>query len=175
MDRSGYGWGSGSSSTSGSSSRKGKKDKHRQPQRGLGVAQLEKIRIQSEMAEYQLPSIQSPFSNLNMSDARVSVPVSLSPSQAYTARTTVPMPFGGATGGAFCSEAQSTSPVVRPLLRAPCNIYPTNVSGNSTVTLPLFEGDREDYMQQYNRRWSTDSRENSDSSETQDVDLELKL
>ncbi|KAJ3704419.1 hypothetical protein LUZ61_008124 [Rhynchospora tenuis] len=175
MDRSGYGWGSGSSSSSGSSSRKGKKDKQRQPQRGLGVAQLEKIRIQSEMAEYQLPSIQSPFSNLNMSDGRVSVPVSLSPSQTYTARTTVPMPFGGATGGAFYSEAQSTSPVVRPLLRAPCNINPTNVPGNSTVTLPLFEGDREDYMQHYNRRWSTDSRENSDSSDTQDVDLELKL
>jgi hypothetical protein len=43
-------------------SRKGKRgggggsgsDKPRQPQRGLGVAQLEKIRIQSEMAEYSL-------------------------------------------------------------------------------------------------------------------------
>jgi len=41
-------------------SRKGKRgggggsgsDKPRQPQRGLGVAQLEKIRMQSEMAEY---------------------------------------------------------------------------------------------------------------------------
>nr|QBL95696.1 SPOROCYTELESS-like EAR-containing protein 3 [Brachypodium distachyon] len=39
-------------------SRRGKKatgaaaDKPRQPQRGLGVAQLEKIRLQSEMAEY---------------------------------------------------------------------------------------------------------------------------
>jgi hypothetical protein len=64
MDRSNYGW--RGSSSSGSSSRKGKKDKQRQPQRGLGVAELEKIRLQSEMAEYQLPSIQSPFSNLNM-------------------------------------------------------------------------------------------------------------
>lgn len=48
-------WGRGRSS---SGSRKGKRgggggsDKPRQPQRGLGVAQLEKIRIQSEMAEY---------------------------------------------------------------------------------------------------------------------------
>jgi len=47
-------WGRGRSS----GSRKGKRggnsssDKPRQPQRGLGVAQLEKIRIQSEMAEY---------------------------------------------------------------------------------------------------------------------------
>ena len=45
--------GNGSSSSSSSSSRKGKKsnsDKPRQPQRGLGVAQLEKIRLHSQMA-----------------------------------------------------------------------------------------------------------------------------
>ncbi|KAF3334761.1 hypothetical protein FCM35_KLT21365 [Carex littledalei] len=175
MDRSNYGWGS-SSSSGGSSSRKGKKDKQRQPQRGLGVAQLEKIRLQSEMAEYQPPSIQSPFSNLNMSDARVPVPVSLPPSQTYTARTTVPMSLGGATRGAFYSEAQSTSLTVRPLLSAPCNTYQTNVHGHPAVTLPLFEGDREDFVQDYDRRWSIESRSlNSDSSDTQDLDLELKL
>lgn len=41
-----------SSSSGGSSSRKGKKsgsDKPKQPQRGLGVAQLEKIRLHSQM------------------------------------------------------------------------------------------------------------------------------
>ncbi|XP_078168984.1 uncharacterized protein LOC144563390 isoform X1 [Carex rostrata] len=177
MDRRNYGWGS-SSSSGGSSSRKGKKDKQRQPQRGLGVAQLEKIRLQSEMAEYQLPSIQSPFSNLNMSDARVPVPVSLPPSQTYsTARTTVPMSFGGATRGAFYNEAQATSPTVRPLLSAPCNTYQATVHGQPAVTLPLFEGDREDFVQaDYDRRWSVESRSlNSDSSDTQDLDLELKL
>jgi hypothetical protein len=48
-------WGRGRSS----GSRKGKRtgsssssDKPRQPQRGLGVAQLEKIRIENEMAQY---------------------------------------------------------------------------------------------------------------------------
>ncbi|XP_078168985.1 uncharacterized protein LOC144563390 isoform X2 [Carex rostrata] len=152
MDRRNYGWGS-SSSSGGSSSRKGKKDKQRQPQRGLGVAQLEKIRLQSEMAEYQLPSIQSPFSNLNM------------------------MSFGGATRGAFYNEAQATSPTVRPLLSAPCNTYQATVHGQPAVTLPLFEGDREDFVQaDYDRRWSVESRSlNSDSSDTQDLDLELKL
>lgn len=45
----------GGSSSSSSSSRKGKKsgnnsDKPKQPQRGLGVAQLEKIRLHSQMA-----------------------------------------------------------------------------------------------------------------------------
>jgi hypothetical protein len=53
-------WGRGRSTPSSSGSRRGKRgtsggssvDKPRQPQRGLGVAQLEKIRLQSEMAEY---------------------------------------------------------------------------------------------------------------------------
>ncbi|KAM0865494.1 hypothetical protein ACQ4PT_043202 [Festuca glaucescens] len=53
-------WGRGRSSPSSSGSRRGKRgtsgsssvDKPRQPQRGLGVAQLERIRLQSEMAEY---------------------------------------------------------------------------------------------------------------------------
>lgn len=54
--------GSGGSSSS-SSSRKGKKsnsDKPKQPQRGLGVAQLEKIRLTSQMCH---PSLQTPYSS----------------------------------------------------------------------------------------------------------------
>jgi len=58
------GWSSGRSS----GSRRGKRggsggggtDKPKQPQRGLGVAQLEKIRLQSEMAEYFHPLGQPP-------------------------------------------------------------------------------------------------------------------
>ncbi|KAL5221698.1 hypothetical protein ABZP36_026411 [Zizania latifolia] len=58
------GWGNSGRSSSSSSSRKGRRgggggaaaaDKPKQPQRGLGVAQLEKIRLQSEMAEYFNP------------------------------------------------------------------------------------------------------------------------
>ena len=63
--------GSGSSS---SSSRKGKKsnsDKPRQPQRGLGVAQLEKIRLHGQMGCAYHPSLQTPpyptnFNNVNL-------------------------------------------------------------------------------------------------------------
>lgn len=48
------------------SSRKGKKEKSKQPQRGLGVAQLEQMRLQSQMEEY-VSSLNSPFcSELNM-------------------------------------------------------------------------------------------------------------
>ncbi|MED6225006.1 hypothetical protein PIB30_089555 [Stylosanthes scabra] len=71
--------GSGGSSSSSSSSRKGKKKSNsekqpRQPQRGLGVAQLEKIRLHTQMPSYayhhhhssSFPS--STFNNLNMQD-----------------------------------------------------------------------------------------------------------
>jgi hypothetical protein len=59
------GW---SNSGRSSGSKKGKRgggsgsgaDKPKQPQRGLGVAQLEKIRLQSEMAEYFHPLGQAP-------------------------------------------------------------------------------------------------------------------
>lgn len=54
-------------SAGGSSSRKGKKsgsDKPKQPQRGLGVAQLEKIRIHSQMGFLpQVININSSFIN----------------------------------------------------------------------------------------------------------------
>ncbi|KAF0925989.1 hypothetical protein E2562_019932 [Oryza meyeriana var. granulata] len=78
-------------------SRKGKRsagnsgsDKPKQPQRGLGVAQLEKIRIQSEMAAgylqnpclgQQPPPIHG-FGSLKLEDARSSNSLSSSPSSS---------------------------------------------------------------------------------------------
>lgn len=51
------------------SSRKGKKsnsEKPKQPQRGLGVAQLEQIRLRNQMGSCYLPSLHSsPYTNLN--------------------------------------------------------------------------------------------------------------
>lgn len=59
------------SSSSGSSrkgSKKGNSDKPKQPQRGLGVAQLEKIRLHSQMGcTSYLPSVQNPYANHNLS------------------------------------------------------------------------------------------------------------
>ena len=73
------GWSSSGRSSSGS--RRGKRgggsgggaDKPKQPQRGLGVAQLEKIRLQSEMAEYFHPLGQPPSrtGSLNLVSDRV--------------------------------------------------------------------------------------------------------
>lgn len=53
----------GNERVSGSSSRKGKKnnqDKPKQPQRGLGVAQLEKIRLHGEMGYGFHPPLHNP-------------------------------------------------------------------------------------------------------------------
>ncbi|KAL8489782.1 hypothetical protein ACS0TY_025602 [Phlomoides rotata] len=56
-----------SSSSSSSSSRKGKKnnsDKPKQPQRGLGVAQLEKIRIHSQLGpNFHPSSVHNPYAS----------------------------------------------------------------------------------------------------------------
>nr|TKW25928.1 hypothetical protein SEVIR_3G152300v2 [Setaria viridis] len=85
-------WGRGRSS----GSRKGKRggnsssDKPRQPQRGLGVAQLEKIRIESEMAEYlhhplgQQPPIHRTGS-FNLEELRLSHSLPSSPSSPFQA------------------------------------------------------------------------------------------
>ena len=54
----------GNDRASGSSSRKGKKnnqDKPKQPQRGLGVAQLEKIRLHGQMACSYHPPLPGPY------------------------------------------------------------------------------------------------------------------
>ncbi|KAG6770033.1 hypothetical protein POTOM_025700 [Populus tomentosa] len=58
----------------GGSSRKGKKsnsDKPKQPQRGLGVAQLEKIRLHGQMASDYHPSLHSPTTFNQQEDIRV--------------------------------------------------------------------------------------------------------
>ncbi|XP_031473016.1 protein SPEAR1-like isoform X2 [Nymphaea colorata] len=54
--------------------RKGKKnssERPKQPQRGLGVAQLEKMRMSGQMGLYQLPSFHVPF-DLNQQDETMS-------------------------------------------------------------------------------------------------------
>lgn len=78
---------------SGSSSRKGKKnnqDKPKQPQRGLGVAQLEKIRLHGQMAYGFHPLHQGSFpSNLN----NVNLSTSLAPFDQIKCIFGNPLPF----------------------------------------------------------------------------------
>nr|GMD99618.1 protein SPEAR3-like [Ipomoea batatas]GME09184.1 protein SPEAR3-like [Ipomoea batatas] len=82
---------SSSSSAGSGSSRKSKKsggsDKPKQPQRGLGVAQLEKIRLHSQMGCTFLPDSlhHNPFdNNLSQEDMRLQTGYSPSPSFSYS-------------------------------------------------------------------------------------------
>jgi hypothetical protein len=70
----------GNERVSGSSSRKGKKnnqDKPKLPQRGLGVAQLEKIRLHGEMAYGYHPPLHNPYPS-NFINVSLSLSLSLS-------------------------------------------------------------------------------------------------
>ncbi|KAE7998710.1 hypothetical protein FH972_003223 [Carpinus fangiana] len=72
----------------GSSSRKGKKnnsDKPKQPQRGLGVAQLEKIRLHGQMGCAYHPSLHGPYpTNFSNEDVRVQTAYSPMSSSSFS-------------------------------------------------------------------------------------------
>ncbi|KAG2625829.1 protein SPEAR3-like [Panicum virgatum] len=184
-------WGRGRSS----GSRKGRRggnsssDKPRQPQRGLGVAQLEKIRIQSEMAEYlhhplgQPPPIQRTGS-FNLEEPRFSHSLPSSPSfpihanigvsSSYpTHHPNLTMAYGERSGdiryGAF-----QTNPIIRPPnYHGAMYGSEAHYSHPNNVTLPLFEPEESVCLNRppYDLNQTVDSPNLDD----QEVDLELKL
>ncbi|KAL6848955.1 hypothetical protein ACP4OV_021538 [Aristida adscensionis] len=187
-------WGRGRSS----GSRKGKRagssssDKPRQPQRGLGVAQLEKIRIQSEMAEYlhhpvhplgQPPPIHRTGSFNLLEDVRSnslpSTPSSsfhsnMNVSSSYPIYPNLTMAYGERSGGIRYGEIQ-TNPVIRSPNYYHGAIYGSEAhySHQGNVTLPLFEPEESIRMKGlHDLNRSADS---SNSDDQQEVDLELKL
>ncbi|KAH1266599.1 Protein SPEAR1 [Glycine max] len=134
-----------SGSSSSSSSRKGKKnnqDKSKQPQRGLGVAQLEKIRLHGQMAcgGYH-PPLHSPYpSNFNNEDPRVQTPYSSVPSSSSSS---------------FSYSSTSYSPSY--------GFQPNIVDSQHIDTKKHRSGSR------------GESSQNSESSDTQEPDSELRL
>ncbi|PAN29201.1 hypothetical protein PAHAL_5G208200 [Panicum hallii] len=185
------GW---SSSGRSSGSRRGKRgggsggaDKPKQPQRGLGVAQLEKIRLQSEMAEYfhplsQPPSLIHRTGSLNLEDARASTSsLSSSPSSSFYA-TAVSSPFpvnpnfsmayGERSGDLRYGEFQAPiirSPSSSAIYGAPHYAHPNN------ITLPLFEPQESTRLRGHHDRSRSADSTSMNSDDPQDVDLELKL
>ncbi|XP_074566195.1 uncharacterized protein LOC141822764 [Curcuma longa] len=159
----------GSGSRSSSSMRKGKKssssssEKAKQPQRGLGVAQLEKIRLQDQMKEH-------------MEDSRVEI-LRLSPSSSsssnlgsslYAVHPSAMIGFGDTEKGAL-----NTSTSSQGLDSTAFQYY----SPPSAVTLPLFEKYLEDSTQKmrHDRRQSMGSITQNSDSKKQELDLELRL
>ncbi|CAN6336834.1 unnamed protein product [Urochloa humidicola] len=184
-------WGRGRSS----GSRKGKRggnsssDKPRQPQRGLGVAQLEKIRIQSEMAEYlhHPPLGQSPLihrtGSFNLEELRLSHTLPSSSSSPFhsnvgvsssypTHRPNLVMAYGERSGDMRYGSFQ-TNPIIRtPNYHGAIYGSEAHYTHPSNVTLPLFEPEESICL---NRPYDLNQTVDSSNSDDQEVDLELKL
>ncbi|XP_073007879.1 protein SPEAR1-like isoform X1 [Typha latifolia] len=161
--------------------RKSNSEKPKQPQRGLGVAQLEKIRLQSEMTGYHHPSLQSSLhDNLNMEDAREMASSSSSSSIKFTTyHPNFMISYGTEGSNAKYCESLSSS-IIRPQF-SHHNISTPHYD-QSTVTLPLFNQCYEDsaYKRRHHHHHRSESvtdsaSPNSDSGNTQELDLDLKL
>ncbi|KAK7319974.1 hypothetical protein RJT34_04703 [Clitoria ternatea] len=188
----------GNERTSGSSSRKGKKNnsdqKPKQPQRGLGVAQLEKIRLHGQIsaAAYPLNSpYPSNFLNQQEDPARVQIPYSSVSSSTFSyppsSTTYAPSyPFQPNILMGLSSEYQKAN--IRygdsQLSNAPrwehANAILQNYqsSAPSNITLPFLNlNDSHQDIDSKNHRSGSvgSSSQNSDSSDTQELDLELRL
>ncbi|KAK3161558.1 hypothetical protein QOZ80_1BG0078620 [Eleusine coracana subsp. coracana] len=172
-------------------SRKGKRgggssiaDKPKQPQRGLGVAQLEKIRLQSEMAEYFHPLGQPPnliyrTGSLSLEDARASTSsLSSSPSSSLHA-TTVSSPFPIHPNFVMTHGEREVryGEFQTPIIRSPSSsaIYGTPHYAHPSITLPLFEPEESARLKGHHDRSRSADSTSMNSDDPQDVDLELKL
>ncbi|KAG9456156.1 hypothetical protein H6P81_000664 [Aristolochia fimbriata] len=173
------------------SSRKGKKsnsDKPKQPQRGLGVAQLEKIRLRNQMSSCYMPSL--PGSSLpsfnqeeNLAPVEMAFPSSVS-SSSYISGSS----FGYhpnlmmAMGDAEASDIRygdSMSTATASWNQNMSSISQPQQSAQSSMTRHFLRLQAED-LQKKRRQDRCDSMgsssHNSDSShEGQELDLELKL
>ncbi|OAY53795.1 protein SPEAR3 [Manihot esculenta] len=180
----------------GGSSRKGKKsnsDKPKQPQRGLGVAQLEKIRLHGEMGSSYHPSLHGSYpSNFNQEDVRLQTAYSSVPSSTS---------FNYTSSSAASSVSHGLHPNImmglgdhyeRLNIRYGDTQPPTGAnwnSGNSFMeaqnfsqpgsTRHLLNLQIEDTQPKKSKKHRSNSigssSQNSESSDNQEPDLELKL
>ncbi|KAK4433012.1 protein SPEAR3 [Sesamum alatum] len=183
-----------SSSSSSSSSRKPKKgssDKPKQPQRGLGVAQLEKIRLHSQLGSNYLPPVHNPYApSFNQEDMRLQTAYS-SPSSSFSNSSSSSPSYGfrGPHAGMMglpdldrtnirYGDTQSSSTIAR--------WHPGNAGMGtqhfvepSLTTRPFFEPTVEGSINTKNKQDGNNPRgsssQNTDSSSSQDIDLELRL
>ncbi|XP_050216236.1 protein SPEAR3 [Mercurialis annua] len=172
----------GSSSTA---SRKGKKNssenKPKQPQRGLGVAQLEKIRLHGQIG----PSIHAPNypSNFNQEDLRTQTAYSSVPSSvSYGFHPNIMMGIGhdfertNIRYGDSHSHSQPSSTAASWNIHGNSFLQPQHF-GQPSVARPLLHV--EDTLPKMNKKHRSNSMgsssQNSESSDSQELDLELRL
>ncbi|CAH8357108.1 unnamed protein product [Eruca vesicaria subsp. sativa] len=168
---------SSSSPTSSSSSpatRRGKKngsEKPKQPQRGLGVAQLEKIRLHGEMSCNSFDNYNSslyPQENVRMSVEYSSIPSS-SPSFTYASPSPSSTPYGlypNMMMGVHRDQYERATMSWNPSY----GILESQHSSESNTTRHFFNEDPNS-----TRRSKSLGNQNSGSSDNQELDLELRL
>ncbi|MBA0673779.1 hypothetical protein Goari_015406 [Gossypium aridum] len=169
----------------GGSSRKSKKDKAKQPQRGLGVAQLEKIRLNEQMGYH--PSFHGPYSsNFNQEDMRMQHPtgyssmVASSSSFSYSSSSST----SSASYGFHPSRMMGLSEYdqranisygdSQPSTAASWNPGSGILDAQPNMTRQLLSLHVEDLHPKKSKSLGSSS-QNSESSETQELDLELRL
>ncbi|KAH1266600.1 Protein SPEAR3 [Glycine max] len=172
-----------SGSSSSSSSRKGKKnnqDKSKQPQRGLGVAQLEKIRLHGQMAcgGYH-PPLHSPYpSNFNNEDPRVQTPYSSVPSSSSSSFSYSSTSYSPSYG--FQPNIVMSLPEYERTSIRYGDSQPTNTARwehSTAQTRPLLNLYDSQHIDTKKHRSGSrgESSQNSESSDTQEPDSELRL
>lgn len=178
----------GNERVSGSSSRKGKKnsqDKPKQPQRGLGVAQLEKIRLHGEMGYGFHPPLHNPHpSNFINEDPRIQTPYSSIPSSSfsYSSSSTSYSASHGFQPNIMMGLPQYDRTNIRfgdsqPVFDSSrLWEHANSTSHQSTTTKPLLNLYDSQYIDTKKHRSGSTSSQNSESSDhNQEPDLELRL
>ncbi|KAM7519382.1 hypothetical protein LguiB_018344 [Lonicera macranthoides] len=167
-------------SSSSSSSKKGKKDKPKQPQRGLGVAQLEKIRLNNQIVSTYLQTPPYPY-NLSQEDVRLqtgyysssssSSPFSYasqsSSSYGFHGHQSIMMGLGEPERSNFIYG--DSQPSINPRWNS-SNVLEVHHFAQPSITRPLFHQEIEDSQEKTKKEEGT-----NDSSGSQDLDLELRL
>lgn len=183
-------------SGSSGSSRKGKKgnsDKPKQPQRGLGVAQLEKIRLHSQMGcSSYLPSLHAPPypTKLNQEDTRMQTAYSSVPSSSSFSYTSSSSPSYGIHGQqnimmgmvdlekANIRYADHSQPSTTARWNPGNSMSETQHFAQPGIPRHFLNQQVEDSLQKKRKKdRSTDSIGSSQNSESdsQELDLELRL
>ncbi|GJX02609.1 SPEAR3-like protein [Tanacetum coccineum] len=175
-----------------SSTRKGKKshpDKPKQPQRGLGVAQLEKIRLHSQLGLHP--------TNLPQEHIRIQTAYSPSSSFSYNSSSASYNTSQGQQNIMVCADSDvlnnsCNKPILMGIVEpersnmiyghAQLSSDPSNAMFEAQlyvqpgITRHLFQVEVEDSLRTKNMNNSMGSRsQNYDSNGSQEVDLELRL
>ncbi|XVF49142.1 hypothetical protein PTKIN_Ptkin03bG0244600 [Pterospermum kingtungense] len=186
----------------GESSRKGKKsnsDKPKQPQRGLGVAQLEKIRLHGQMGcstYQQYPSLQGPYpaNFTHQEDMRVQTGYSSMPSSSFSytsSSSTSSASYGfhpsmmmglgeyDQRANIRYGDSQPSTTTTSSWNPGTSGILDSQHFAQPNMTRQLLNLHVEDSQPKKSKKHRSSSLEsssqNSESSDTQELDLELRL